>query len=256
MTHSTLILISKRKLFRLFFRIPAIIIGLYLTYRVGIEINERNYALACKLTTGLIVLSIIEFVLADIITDQKYPPSTTWLLDKLEPKMEVYSSNIQESLNSIVKSFTNCDVSKISSVFLLKVDLFDHLFEESQEGLLQITNYEGPHKGKKWRFFYSTKGIVGKCMRTHEMQTDSFDNTSYDKKMTEHYGYSKSELGNHNRNAQSYLAYPLLKDDVPVGIIYFTSDEMNVFPLAIDKSTLEKSAGRILGYLEGAKIIS
>lgn len=58
----------------------------------------------------------------------------------------------------------------------------------------------------------------------------------------------------HSRNARSYLAYPLYKEEDIVGVIYFFSTEPQVFPRAAPDLRLEATADAVLALLNAAGI--
>lgn len=73
--------------------------------------------------------------------------------------------------------------------------------------------------------------------------------------MVKEFGFSPDEVAKHTREARSYWAEPVYSQNRLVGVIYLFSTDVQVFPLAVDRTALQSSANEIAAYLKGAGIV-
>ena len=247
--------ISQRRKFRLWVRAICLSLGLLGAFVASLW-QDDHIGWSVVALSGVIVLGLIEFIVADILTDNLYPASTQRLLDDLEKNLGPCHEHIKESLTIAIKSLRACDVDRVSGAFHLVVDLYEHDGIKSKKALLQVTDYSGPLGGKRWRFTSSGKGIVGRCLRSMSSEFVNFaSKEEYDYRMVREFGFFKDELASHSRSARSYWAEPVKHRDELIGVIYLFSTEPQVFPLAVDRGALQAASAAIVAYLRGANVL-
>ena len=64
--------------------------------------------------------------------------------------------------------------------------------------------------------------------------------------MVKSFGFSSEEAERHTRTGRSYLAIPLLRLGVVLGVLYFFTSEPQVFPRSANLNQLEKDAQAIV----------
>jgi hypothetical protein len=139
------------------------------------------------------------------------------------------------------------------------VHLHVEVFGESgtKPSLLQITDYTRPRLGgSPWRFTEAESGVIGRCLRTGQMEHVNFrDRSEYQRRMVEEFGYSHERANRHTTSARSYLAYPVFEGNQLIAVLYFFSTEPQVFPNAADPKSLAETGEVILHHLKVAGVL-
>lgn len=249
--------IRTRRQFRLTLRAIAIIIGACSGYAIALLLLKPLVLLSVIPFIILLFSSFFEFILADLITEHSYPFDTEKKLDLLERKLgDRAVQSISQKLERVITSFKACDQSKISGTVHLKVELAPSPEEKLRYGLLQLTNYVGPRGGNKGRIATLYQGIIGRCARTARIEHVNFaDEAEYRNRMVDEFGFSKEEAALHTAIARSYIAIPIVKESLIVGVLYFFSTEPQVFPAAARDVNLMEQTKDILDVLRTASIV-
>jgi hypothetical protein len=248
--------LPKRKRFRLKLRVLFLVVGIIAAFITSILFEEKHYYWAILPGSFILLASLAEFVLADILTESLYPANTQTLLQKLESNLQGAHDKIRDSIARAIGSLRACDVTKVSGTFHLKVELYSSAGDESESALVQVTDYSGRLGGKRWRFTIATKGLIGRCLRTERPEGVNFGSQmEYEERMVKEFGFSPTEVAQHTQQARSYWAQPVHSRGRLVGIIFLFSTDVQVFPLAADRIRLEGTANEIAAYLEGAGIV-
>jgi len=249
--------LSERRRFRLALRAGCLLFGLVAGFVTSILVQERLYMWSILPTAVLIFAALAEFVLADILADRIYPARTQAILDNLEENLRQYDERIRGAIDRSIQSLTACNRRAVSGTFHLRVDLYSSFGDDSEEALVQVIDYSGRLGGRKWRFNPSTKGLIGRCLRTQAPECVNFATESeYCERMISEFGYSSAEVEKHTREARSYWAQPVFVARTCVGVMFLFSTEQQVFPRAADIANMESVAHEISAYLEGARIVS
>lgn len=222
-----------------------------------LQIGRYGWAFFAALVLGL--LSIAEFVLADLIIDSRFPRETREFLDLLRERLVrtgIHDEIVRE-LTTCVSRFRGCDPSQVSSTVHLRVSVVAAGSDETSPGLIQLSDYTRVGLGgRRWRVLESTKGIVGRCLRLERMVWVNFRSAEeYRTRMVEEFGFSHAEVEQHTGTARSYLAYPLQTESTTLGVLYFFSTEPQVFPHAADPAEVERSAATVIGLLRATEIL-
>jgi len=250
--------ISPRKKFRAKLRIAFIVLAAVSTYFISYLFEEQEYCWAIIPFSLILLISIAEFVVADIITDRKYPRKTEMILDRLEAKIADCENHMRHIIDGIINQLNTNKKDDISGTFHLKVDLYyDTFLDDTETALVQLIKYSGSLGGRKWRFTPATKGIIGKCLRTQQEEQVNFqDEKEFEKGMVRDFGFTDTELKKVTRSGRSYYAHPVIYKTQIVGVLYLFSTEPNIFPNSIpDIGLITSSSNSIASYLKGANII-
>jgi hypothetical protein len=247
----------RRKRFRLWLRVVLLAVGILAAFASSILVQEREYQLAAIPICLVLLASLAEFVLADILTESLYPARTAAILEKLEANLLTYHDRIRKSIDGAIQSLRACDTTRVSGTLHLKVELYSSSGDESELALVQVTEYSGRLGGKRWRFTSASKGLIGRCLRTGEPEWVNFaTEAEYEDRMVREFGYPPAEIAKHTKEARSYWAQPVYSNRQMIGVIFLFSTEAQVFPLAVNPEALQSKADEIAAYLEGAGIIS
>ncbi|MDA2934804.1 GAF domain-containing protein [Acidobacteria bacterium AH-259-D05] len=249
--------IGPRLQFRLALRGIAIVIGIGSGYAVALLMAKSLFWWSALPFALLVVSSIFEFILADIVAERSYPIETEKKLALLERRLGIRAvQSISQKLERIIQSFKACDRSRVSGTVHVIVELASSPEGKTRFGLLQLTDYVGPRGGSKGRITTFDQGIIGRCARTGRIEHVNFaDEAEYRRRMMDEFGFSKQEADSHTAIARSYNAVPLLLDSRVVGILYLFSTDPQVFPLAARDSNLTASAQDVLDVLRTASIV-
>lgn len=249
--------VRTRRQYRLLLRGIAIIFVTGSGYAIALLLAEMKLGWSALPFAVLVIFTIFEFLLADPITEHSYPIETEAKLDLLERKLGTRAvESISDKLRRIILAFKPCDQSRISGAVHIVVELDPSLEGRTRFGLLQLTGYFGPWKGSKGRITTLDQGIIGRCVRTGQIEHVNFsDETEYRNRMVKEFGFSKKEADSRANIARSYLAVPLIIASRPVGVLYFFSTEPQVFPIAARDSDLEAQAKDVLDVLKTASIV-
>jgi hypothetical protein len=127
---------------------------------------------------------------------------------------------------------------------------------KTRYGLLQLTDYVGPHGGRKGRITILEKGVVGRCARTGKTECVSFqDAAEYHRRMVEEFGFTRDETKLHTTLGRSYIAQPLMLGSTVIGVLFFFSSEPQVFPIAARGSDLRARAQDFVDLLKTVSIV-
>jgi GAF domain-containing protein len=208
---------------------------------------------------ALALLSIAEFVVADLVLDARFPPESAQFLEKLQEKLGTTTvhEEIVKVLKTCVDSFKGCDRTRISSTVHLRVSIMSNDGLATQPALIQLSDYtRAGLGGRRWRLIEHTKGLVGRCLRLEELVWVNFRaELDYRARMVEEFGFTRDEVEKHTKSARSYLAFPLRDRGETVGVIYFFSTEPQVFPLAASEDGLRDTGEVIVGFLRTADVL-
>jgi hypothetical protein len=262
--------------YRAYVRLGILAFAAVSTYAFAVLLQEEKYWWALIPGAVLSLLSIVEFVFADIYVDSRFPRETAEFLERLERKLASTTTHneILAVLNSCVDSFAACDKSRISSTVHLTIDLVEAGTALTSKGLVQISDYTRHGLGgRRWRVVKATQGIVGRCIRARKLVYVSFPTQDeYTKRMVEEFGFTEDEAKSHTKAARSYLAVPIFNNSEesevnpanghaapqrrhPIGVMYFFSTEAQVFPRAADRHVLEHHAEDVAALLRASGII-
>lgn len=222
-----------------------------------LQVGRHGWAFLAALLLG--VLSIVEFVLADLVIDSRFPKETREFLDLLRERFiqNGIHDEIVRELTTCVSRFRGCDPSQVSSTVHMRVSVLTAGTDESTPALIQLSDYtKAGLGGRRWRVLESTKGIVGRCLRLERMVWVNFRSVDeYRQRMVEEFGFSQTEIEQHTVSARSYLAYPLQQEASVFGVLYFFSTEPQVFPHASDPAEIDRTAAAIIGLLRAADVM-
>lgn len=248
---------SRRKRFRMFFRLTTILIATIATWGASILFEERLYGWALVVMIIIFFVSIIEFIVADIVTEYKFPKQTVNILEKLESRLHDYDQHISTAISEVIKKMEGVKQEIISGTFHLEIDKYlDNDTDETENALVQVTKYTGGIGGKAWRVTPVTKGVVGRCMRTQMADHVNFvDQSEFEARMVKDFGFTKNEITKITKDGRSYYAHPVFANSKAVGVLYLFSTEPNVFPKAIDVNEIQSCSNSIVGFLKGARIL-
>lgn len=247
--------IPEKKRFRLRLRAEAIFSAVLSGFLTSVFIQDGEYGRATMTAVCLLAATLLEFVAADILTDHRYPKKTRVALDRLERDLRIYHDKILSMIGDVISSLRGCDISLVSGTFHLVLDQFQESGEGVEEALVQVTDYSGRFGGPRWRFLPATKGVIGRCLRSGQSEWVNFRSVDeYVDRMTREFGFTRSEVEKHTKEARSYWAEPVFSERKLIGVLYLFSTETQVFPYAVTIETLRGRAREIAAFLEGAQI--
>ena len=249
---------SRRKRYRMRFRFGAIMVATVSTFFASIYFEEQLYNWALIPMTVLLIVSVSEFVFADIITDRKYPKRTGDILERLERCLHDFEKHITDSINDVIQNLDVTDKTKVTGTFHLEVEKYtDGSSDDTESALVQIVKYTSRLGGRQWRLRSITKGIIGRCLR---LQTEDYanfaDQNEFNERMIKEFGFTRGELAKITENGRSYYAHPVFSGKKVIGVLYLFSTETNIFPKAIKPGDINCCCKSIAGFLNGANIIS
>jgi hypothetical protein len=249
--------IPEPKRFRLSIRMALIIAAAVGGFAISVLLEEHHYYWALLPGVAVFLASAGEFVLADLVTDARFPPETSAAIAKLEANLKGYHDRIQTPIQRVIEALRGCDRTAVSGTFHLLVNVYPSGSMSQESALIQIVDYSGALGGRKWRETPTTKGLIGRCVRTGCFEVVNFaSREEYDERMVTEFGFSRGEVQAHTRAARSYCAHPVLLGNALIGVIYLFSTERQVFPRALEAGIIEAAAREISAFLEGARIVS
>src|SRR5262245_9104971 len=95
--------ISTARKYRIGARLVIIAIATGMLYVFSILVQERMYGWAVLPTIGIALLTVAEFVVADLVIDARFPPQTTEVLERLQAKLSIHNE-ILTVLNSCIRN--------------------------------------------------------------------------------------------------------------------------------------------------------
>ena len=232
--------------------------GLVAGFLISLLIDLKFSIASALVLVVLLVVSILEFVFADYWTERRYPYDTERKLALLEERLGINAViSLRDKLERTIRAFEACDRRCISGTVHLIVELTASAESIERRGLMQLTDYVGERGGQKGRITTLEKGIIGRCARTGTRETVNFsDEDDYLRRMIREFGFSESEARSHTKSARSYLAQPLVsKEGITIGVLYFFSTEVQVFPIAAREADLDGVAHDIMDLLKAISII-
>lgn len=250
--------LPRRRIYRLRLRAAFLASGLIAAFVTSILLEEKAYVWAIMPAVLVMTATLAEFVLADALTERRYPARTEEILDKLEANVLVVHDQIIASIDGAIDTLRGCDRSKVSGTFHLLVELYSSAEEESEwePALVQVTKYSGRLGGPPWRFTGTLKGVVGRCVRTGKPEWVNFSSfDEYRIRMVSEFGFTNEEFQRLTGEARSYWAHPVFRDERIVGVMYLFTTEVQVFPVAANPNALTASANEIAAYLAGVGVI-
>jgi hypothetical protein len=239
-----LIGIRTHRSFRLSLRFVAIFVGLYSAFRVAILIQQGHFEPAEFWHIAVILAAIGEFILADVLADHSFPFDTERKLALMERRLGQNAIDaITRELRETISQLRGCNRELVSATVHLVVELAPTTDHRFRQGLLQLTDYVGAEGGKKGRLTLTTQGVIGRCARTGRRETVGFaDEAEYSDAMVREFGFSKQEAARHTKTGRSYLAVPLLHDQLVFGVLYIFTSESQVFPRAAASTDFDRTA--------------
>jgi hypothetical protein len=195
----------------------------------------------------VLLAAVVEFVFADVLADSSFPFDTERKLALMEKRIgENVIEVITRRLLGIISDLGGCDISLLSATVHIVAELTSTADQRVRKGLLQLTDYVGPEGGKKGRVTLMTQGIKGRCARTASIEIVRFaDEKEYLSAMVRSFGFTVEEAERHTKTGRSYLAAPLLRGNVVLGVLYLFTSEPQVFPRALNVHRIEMDARAI-----------
>jgi hypothetical protein len=237
---------------RVIFIVGASIAG----YTAAILFEEKLYSWATWPTAVILLIAIAEFVVADFVVDRFFPASTVALLRKLDKDLHSFHDQLRWCVGDAISELRASDPANCSGTIHLLVEVFSAVDGAPEPALVQIVNYAGSRTGGKWRIYATSKGIIGRCVRSSQLETVSFaSEQEFRQRMVEEFGFTRDEMLTRTQDARSYLAKPLKSGARLLGVLYLYSTEPQVFPRAIDEGRLEYVAQNIVRILQVAKVV-
>jgi GAF domain-containing protein len=211
-------------------------------------IQQNHYDYAEIWRFGVVFAAIVEFVVADVVADQSFPFDTEHKLALMEKRMGVNAmETISARLLQTISEFQGCNTAMISATVHIVAELAPTSDQRIRRGLLQLTDYVGPEGGRKGRLTLITQGIIGRCARTGEIETVGFaDEKEYLAEMIRGFGFTVEEAERHTKSARSYLAVPLKHRGAVLGVLFFFTNEPQVFPRALSVDRIKQVADSIV----------
>ena len=248
--------IRTHRSFRLTMRATALAAGLTAAFCVSMTMELQDFRTAFFIYLIVCATAFVEFVLADVLADRSFPFDTERKLALMEKRLGAnVVRTITNRIEETIGQFRGCDQTRISGAVHVVAELTSTADQRVREGLLQLTDYVGPAKGKKGRVTLVNQGVIGRCARTGQTECVDFaDEEEYQFAMIREFGFTKREADSHTKTARSYHAYPLKNDNLLVGVLYFFTTEPQVFPRAAEGVGLEGFAREIVNYLKLAQL--
>jgi GAF domain-containing protein len=248
--------LNEREKFRALLRAGAITIAAISTFVASVLFQESMYYWAA-LPSVFVLLSLLgEFIVADVITEEKYPARTSAILEAYEKKALSLQDPLLTLIQQAIGSLNACDNASVNGTLHLIVELFSPLDDKPTTAFVQLTNYAGRLGGKRWRFVDASKGIIGRCLRTKSPEFVNFSTQEeFNDRMMREFGFTYVEMQSRTLAARSYWAHPITANDEMVGVLYLFSTEPQVFPLAAHVQSLDQVCTNIVGVLRASSII-
>jgi GAF domain-containing protein len=248
--------VSTARKYRIAARLVIIVIASVMLYVFSILVQERQYGWALIPAIAIALLTVAEFVVADLVIDARFPPQTAEVLERLQAKLNIHDE-ILIVLGNCIRSFRACDHSQISATVHLCVDVVGVDTHKTNSALIQLSDYtRAGLGGRRWRTIEVTKGLVGRCVRLQRADWVNFRSADeYHRRMVSEFGFTRDEVSRHTSTARSYLAVPMIDQAEVVGVLYFFSTEPQVFPHAAREGRLNEAASQVLALLRTAEIV-
>ncbi|KAB2879060.1 hypothetical protein F9K33_10795 [bacterium] len=233
---------------------------------MSVLLEERLYYYAMIPGGCALIFTLFEFVFGEMIVEKSYPSETRKIMDAVDKMPEEVSNGLLNCLKTVIEDLRGCDKTLVLATIHLKVNVTISKEDRIQVfGLLQIFPYFQigmlhqefvSSKEKSGRILHGYKGIIGRCMRTENIESVNFATVDeYNFRMVNEFGFSKDEIEKHTFSARSYFAAPFKSNSEVIGIIYLFTKEPQVFPKAVDKAKFISTANHIVDILQVGKII-
>jgi hypothetical protein len=249
------------KTYRMIYRATFLILGFIAIYIMTILIEEGEYYQAIIPGSLALIFALLEFVFGEVIVEKSFPTETRRIMNAVDKMSIETSESLINCLNSIIDDLSGCDKELVQATIHLKVGVN----RSNKFGLLQIFPYYHiglshqefiSSKEKSGRILEGFKGIIGRCMRTENVEYVNFATVEeYNFRMINEFGFSKDEVVKHNFSARSYFAAPFKASSGLIGIIYLFTKEPQVFPKAVDIQKFVTKSNHIADILKVGKII-
>jgi hypothetical protein len=266
--------LSRSRRFRLKLRFWSILLGGAggLTFAVLLQLRLWSWVWIPVLAAG--AASFVEFLIADLLTESKFTPTSARRLDLLQQALtDGADKRIEHAIAGCIRRFHGCRTDLVKGTVHLLVSRQLNDESETVETMIQLTEYaDAGHAGQRWRDTPTTKGIVGQCFREQQKVFVNFaDRDEYELRMVREFGFTRAEMAKHDIDGRSYLAFPLQRKveaeerGVPrsegggavhfEGVLYFYSPEPQVFPWAAGDEALNDAAEQVLDQLAAAHVL-
>lgn len=254
------------KTYRMIYRATFLILGFIAVYIMSVLLEEGQYNWAIIPAGCALVFTLLEFVFGEMIVEKSYPSETKKIMDAVDKMSEDVSDSLLKCLEEIINDLNGCDKRIVQATIHLKVHISKSKEKKNQTfGLLQIFPYFHiglshqqfiSSKEKSGRILEGFKGIIGRCMRTDDIEYVNFATVDeYNFRMVNEFGFTKDEIEKHTFSARSYFAAPFKSTNEVIGIIYLFTKEPQVFPKAVDMQKFITKANHIADILKVGKII-
>lgn len=248
--------VPRRRRFRILLRFGFLTIGFIAGFFVAVLTGEKLYALAVIPAIIVFLVSIGEFILADVITEKRYPAQTEKILTSMEERIPRIERELVGVLDSVRRGLKGCDVGRVRATLHVKVSVYSPVDERQEDAFVQVLDYQGGFGGPRWRLTPCTKGVIGRCLRTGQPECVNFSTVDeYNQRMVKEFGFTQKEAQERTMSARSYWAHPVLMGTDLVAVIYLFSTEPQVFPRATDPGSLDQSATHVADVLHAARVI-
>jgi hypothetical protein len=248
--------VPRRRRFRILLRLVFLIVGIVAGFFIAVLMEEKYYVWAGIVAIAVFFASVGEFILADVITERRYPVQTEKILVSLERRIPAIEKELAEELSCIKNTLRGCDVREVSATLHLKVSVYSPIDERPEDAFVQVLNYQGGFGGSRWRITPCTKGVIGRCLRTCQPEFVNFSTVDeYNERMVKEFGFTPKEAKERTMSARSYWAHPVLMQNDLIAVIYLFSTEPQVFPQAADITSLNQSARHVSNLLHAAGVI-
>jgi hypothetical protein len=248
--------VPRRRRFRILLRFGFLTGGFIAGFFVAVLTGEKLYGLAGIPAIIVFLASIGEFILADVITEKRYPAQTEKILTSMEDRIPGIERELTGVLDSVKSGLRGCDVRQVSATLHVKVSVYSPIDERPEDAFVQVLDYRGGFGGSRWRLTPCTKGVIGRCLRTCQPEFVNFSTVDeYNERMVKEFGFTPKEAQERTMSARSYWVHPVFMGNDLVAVIYLFSTEPQVFPRATDLNSLNQSARHIADVLHAARVI-
>lgn len=245
-----------RKTFRLWVRLISLVVTIICAYLANYLFAKNSYGFAIIPTMIGLIAGLVDVYFGDKITEAKYPADTEKRLKSIKERREGVQTALVDILKELNKSLKGCNRDEISTTVHICVNFYSALDDGEEQGFVQLIDYAGKYGGNSLRITPSTKGIIGRALRSQKSEFVNFLTLSeYTERMVKEFGFTKAEAESKTSEARSYYAAPILDSHVIVGILYLFSTEPQVFPKANVGKVIEQKATEISHVLKAGNIV-
>ena len=232
-----------RQRYRTIARLAFLLLAAISAYVFAVLLQEEEYLWALVPGALIGLLSVFEFVLADIFLDSRFPRETAIFLERLQRKLSTTSTHdeILRVLGDCVDSLAGCDKERVTSTLHLTIETSrsgnisdddwasaDFRLHQVRPRRQAVASHEGDTRDR-WTM-RAPRGD-GSCQLSYGGGISPADGQEF--------GFTRAEADRRTSDARSYLAVPVLSAGSLVGVMYFFSTEPQVFPVAADRAALD-----------------